>query len=104
MKEINVEGNLIQVKEDIEVGAHQTVLSTTKFVLKFPSGADAAFKEKINKTNKDGSLKLTGKKRDVQVQDFILGRMRKVKDELIEKEDFWNSFTAFKKVVFPDEK
>ena len=104
MQEVNVEGNLITVKEDVEIGAHQTVLSTAKFGLKFPSGADKVFGEKLNAVNKDQSLKLTGKKRIVAVQDFILGRMKKVKDEVLEKDDFWNSFIAFKKVIFPDEK
>lgn len=104
MKEINVDGNLIVVKEDIEMGARQDILSTSKFVLRYPTGADLAFKERLNKkSKKDGSLKITGKKREVMIQDFVLGRMKKVKDELIAKEDFWNSFQAFKACLFPDE-
>jgi len=105
MKEVNVDGKLITVNEDIEIGAHQSVLTTSKFVLKFPSGAEKVFIDnRLNAQNKDGTLKLVGKKRIVAVQDFILGRMKKVKDEVLEKDDFWNSFNAFKGVIFPDEK
>ena len=104
MKEVNVDGVLVVVKEDIEMGARQEILSTSKFILKYPSGLDTAFKEKLNKkSKKDGSLKITGKRREVMIQDFVLGRMKKVKDELIAKEDFWNSFQAFRECVFSED-
>ena len=99
MKAVSVEGKTIEVVEDSEQGSNSQILATDYFELKFPEGADKEFLNKLNATRKDDTPKYDKGAKDLMMQNFIMGHMKKNKDRLSLKGDFWKSYLAFKEVL-----